>query len=107
VIVTGDFNVGEANPAIATLTGPSSGPGQSPQGSAAFVDTFRVLHPDAKEAGTFSGFTFGNTGPDKIDYVLVQPGTDVLSAEINRFSRDDRYPSDHFPVAAVVRLRGR
>jgi endonuclease/exonuclease/phosphatase family metal-dependent hydrolase len=96
VVVTGDFNVGEGNAAIATLTGP--------KGSAPFVDTFRVLNPDATDVGTFSGFKFGNTGKDKIDYVLVQPGTDVMQAGINRFSRDDRYPSDHFPVTARIRL---
>jgi endonuclease/exonuclease/phosphatase family metal-dependent hydrolase len=99
VIVTGDFNVGEGNPAIAALIGP--------KGSAPFVDTFRALHPDETDAGTFSGFTFGNIGRDKIDYVLVQPGTEVMRAAINRFSRDDRYPSDHFPVTAVVRLADR
>jgi endonuclease/exonuclease/phosphatase family metal-dependent hydrolase len=98
VIVTGDFNVGEANPALATLTGAASG-------AAPLLDTFRVLHPDVKDAGTFSGFKFGNNGPDKIDYVLVQPGSEVLAAEIVRFSRDNRYPSDHFPVTARVRLQ--
>jgi endonuclease/exonuclease/phosphatase family metal-dependent hydrolase len=95
VIVTGDFNVGENNPALSTLTGGSSAP---------FVDTFRVLHPDVKDVGTFSGFKVGSIGPDKIDYILVGPGTEVLSAEINRFSRNGRYPSDHFPVTARVRL---
>ncbi len=94
VIVTGDFNVGEANPALATLTG----------GGAPFVDTFRVLHPEVKDAGTFSNFKFGFHGTDKIDYVLVQPGTEVMSAEIVRFSQNNRYPSDHFPVTARVRL---
>jgi endonuclease/exonuclease/phosphatase family metal-dependent hydrolase len=42
-------------------------------------------------------------GP-KIDYVFVRPETDVLSAEIVRTSRDGRYPSDHFPVTARIRL---
>jgi endonuclease/exonuclease/phosphatase family metal-dependent hydrolase len=95
VIVTGDFNVGEANPALATLTGGSGAP---------FLDTFRVLHPDVKDAGTFSDFKFGFHGTDKIDYVLVQPGTEVMAAEIVRFSRSNRYPSDHFPVTARIRL---
>jgi endonuclease/exonuclease/phosphatase family metal-dependent hydrolase len=36
--------------------------------------------------------------------VLVPPGTEVLSAEIVRFSRNNRYPSDHFPVTARIRL---
>ena len=96
VIVTGDFNVGEANPALATLTGGGA--------AAPFLDTFRVLHRDVQDAGTFSGFKFGGGGPDKIDYVLVQPGTEVMAAEIIRFSRNNRYPSDHFPVTARVRL---
>ncbi len=107
VIVTGDFNVGEANPALATLTGPTTAPGQRPTLTAPFVDTFRVLHPEVNDAGTFSGFKFGQRGADKIDYVLVQPGTAVLRAEIDRFSRDDRYPSDHFPVLARIRLPDR
>lgn len=99
VIVTGDFNVGERNPALLSLVGrpAADAPG-------AWVDTFRVRHPDDATVGTFTGFKFGATGGDKIDYVLVQPGTEVLSAEIVRTSRNDRYPSDHFPVVAKVRL---
>ena len=97
VVVTGDFNVGEGNPALAALV--SKG-----DPAASFVDTYRVLHPADADVGTFTGFTMGNTGGEKIDYVLVQPGTDVISAEIVRASRNGRYPSDHFPVAAVIRL---
>jgi endonuclease/exonuclease/phosphatase family metal-dependent hydrolase len=97
VVVTGDFNVAETNPAILTMTGPAAG-------APAFVDTFRMLHPDEREAGTATAFKFGNTRGDKIDYVLVQPGTEVLRADILRDSRDSRYPSDHFPVVARVRL---
>jgi endonuclease/exonuclease/phosphatase family metal-dependent hydrolase len=100
VIISGDFNVGEANPAIVTLTG-----GRRPDTPAPFLDTFRVLHPQQEEVGTFTGFKFGATSGEKIDYVLVQPGTEVLHAEIVRASRDSRYPSDHFPVVARVRLR--
>ena len=99
VVVTGDFNVGERNPALPALVG--RGPGDA---TAAFLDTFRVKHPDDTTVGTFTAFKFGATGGDKIDYVLVQPGTDVLAADIVRTSRNDRYPSDHFPVVAKVRL---
>jgi endonuclease/exonuclease/phosphatase family metal-dependent hydrolase len=98
VIVTGDFNVGEGNPALEPLVGRSAG-------SPPFVDTFRMLHPDEKEVGTYTAFEFGRTKGDKIDYVLVEPGTEVLRAEILRFSRNKRYPSDHFPVTASIRLR--
>lgn len=98
VVVTGDFNVGESNPAMLTMTG------AAPAGPAPFVDTFRVLHAGEREVGTGNAFKLGNTRGDKIDYVLVQPGTDVLRAEILRDSRGNRYPSDHFPVVARVRL---
>ena len=98
VVITGDFNAGERNPAIATLVGP-------PDPASRFIDTFRVLHRDEAEVGTFTGFTFGNTRGEKIDYVLVQPGTEVLSAGIVRVSRNGRYPSDHFPVSATLRLK--
>jgi len=98
VVVTGDFNVGEDNPALHSLVG---GPGAKP-GSAALVDTFRVLHPAVTEVGTFTAFKFGETRGDKIDYVLVLPGTRVLAADILRTSQDNRYPSDHFPVTARI-----
>jgi endonuclease/exonuclease/phosphatase family metal-dependent hydrolase len=93
VIVTGDFNVGEDNPAIRTLVRDK-----------AFLDTFRVVHPDEKQVGTFTGFKIDKIDGPKIDYVLVQPGAEVLAAEIVRTARDGRYPSDHFPVVARVRL---
>jgi endonuclease/exonuclease/phosphatase family metal-dependent hydrolase len=99
VIVTGDFNVGEKNPALATLVGRPR-----PDAPPPLVDTFRVLHPDEATVGTFTGFKFGNVSGDKIDYVLVQPETEVMSASIVRTSRNDRYPSDHFPVVARLRL---
>ena len=97
VLITGDFNVGESNPAIATLVGPRQG------AAPPFLDTFRARHPDERVAGTFTGFKLDATGGDKIDYILVQPGTEVLDAAIVRTSRDGRYPSDHFPVTARIR----
>jgi endonuclease/exonuclease/phosphatase family metal-dependent hydrolase len=99
VVVTGDFNVGEDNPALHALVG---GPGAPAGTLRAFVDTFRVLHPDVTEVGTFTAFKFGETKGAKIDYVLVQPGTQVLAAGILRTSRGGRYPSDHFPVTARI-----
>jgi endonuclease/exonuclease/phosphatase family metal-dependent hydrolase len=98
VVVTGDFNVGEANPALKRLTAPL------PSAPALFVDTFRVRYPAETRVGTFNGFKFEQTGGEKIDYVLVLPGTDVLDAAIIRTSRNNRYPSDHFPVTARVVL---
>jgi endonuclease/exonuclease/phosphatase family metal-dependent hydrolase len=97
-IVTGDFNAGEDNPAATQLTRVAEG-ATTPR----FVDTFRVLHPAATDVGTFTAFEFGRTSGDKIDYVFVEPGVDVLDARIVRTARDQRYPSDHFPVVARIR----
>jgi len=97
-IVTGDLNVGESNPAVAALVGSPSAPG-------VFVDTFRVLHPDTRDVGTFTGFDATSIAGDKIDYVFVPRGTEVLSAAIVRTAANGRSPSDHFPVTARFRLR--
>ena len=69
-----------------------------------FIDTFRAVHRDEKEVGTFTAFAFGKTTGDKIDYVLVQPGTTVLDASIVRTGEGRHYPSDHFPVTARIQL---
>ena len=96
VIVTGDFNAGEDNPAIHQLV--SGSDGRPPL----LRDTFRVRHPAEGTVGTFTGFKLDATTGDKIDYVLAGPGVEVLDAAIVRTSRDGRYPSDHFPVTARV-----
>jgi endonuclease/exonuclease/phosphatase family metal-dependent hydrolase len=62
------------------------------------------MHPDETEVGTFNSFKNGQTTGDKIDYVFVEEGVEVLSAAILRSSRNGRYPSDHFPVVARVRI---
>jgi endonuclease/exonuclease/phosphatase family metal-dependent hydrolase len=94
VIITGDFNAGERNLAVATMTA-----------GGAFVDTFRVKHPDEKVVGTFTGFDAAKIEGEKIDYVFAPAGSEVLRAAIVRTARAGRLPSDHFPVVAQIRLR--
>lgn len=98
VVVMGDFNIGEGNAAMGFLLRDSDGPG--------WVDTFRVIHPDEKVVGTFTAFRDRIDG-EKIDFVLVQPGTTVLDASIDRTRVDGRSPSDHEPVTAVIELPAR
>ncbi len=111
VVVMGDFNAGERNPAVRYLLGEverasdaAAWPGHEPAASPGLVDTFRAVHPDAAEVGTFSGFRLGATDGEKIDHVLISPGVEVLEAGIDQTSSQGRYPSDHFAVWAVVRL---
>jgi endonuclease/exonuclease/phosphatase family metal-dependent hydrolase len=91
VILTGDFNCGENDSALAPLR------------AGGLRDSYRVLHPDAKDAGTFHGWK-GTTTGDKIDYILCDASVTPIEAEIIRTSRDGRLPSDHFPVRAKLRI---
>ncbi len=93
-LVMGDFNMGEDNPALAQLL-----TAETPQ----LRDTFRAVHPAAQDVGTFHEFT-GQTDGDKIDYILATPEFQPLAAHILHDRWDGRYPSDHFPILAQVRL---
>jgi endonuclease/exonuclease/phosphatase family metal-dependent hydrolase len=104
VIVMGDFNSGEANPAYRHLTGSETLPAAAAP-APPLADTYRARHPRDTLVGTFHGFRGTATG-DKIDHILASPEWLTLDASIVRTSRAGRFPSDHFPVTAVVRLRG-
>jgi len=102
VLVMGDFNAGEDNPAFRRLLAVDA---TNADTAAHLSEVFRTLHTDSTEVGTFNGFTGESTG-DKIDAILVSPDWTVLKADIVRVNDDGRYPSDHFPVTAVARARG-
>ena len=89
VLVTGDFNTGEANPVQAQMR------------EAGFRDAFRVLHPETQDAVSFNGWKAEPTG-DKIDYVFVEGATKTLEAEIVRDKVKGMWVSDHMPVTATV-----
>ena len=95
VVVTGDFNADEANPAYVQLLSNKR---------LGLTDTFRQLHPNEREVGTYHGFQGGTAG-GKIDAVLVSPEWRATSAEIARTRRDQVYPSDHYPVTATIDRR--
>jgi len=94
IILTGDFNAGENSKIIRFLQ-------EEPLN---LVETFRAVHPEAKNVGTRGGFP-----PDpedkKIDYIFVSEGIEVLDAEIISHAPDGGlYPSDHFAVIARIRI---
>jgi endonuclease/exonuclease/phosphatase family metal-dependent hydrolase len=105
-VVTGDFNAGENNPAILFLKGKGTLKGKNKvesENPVPMVDTFRTLHGDAAKVGTFNGFRGTDTG-EKIDYILTSSDVKVLDAQILHDNVDGRYPSDHFPVTALLRF---
>lgn len=96
VILMGDFNSGEDNPAFRALLG----------GALDLRDSFRAIHPavDSDSDGTFNGFSGDRSGA-KIDAILVSPAWAVLNAAIDHRSDAGHYPSDHFPVLASLTRR--
>jgi len=108
VILMGDFNAGETSGALSVLTstGIEDERGNDSPGDTIgrlFQDSFRAVHPNESDAGTFNSWR-GETGGDKIDYILVPPTCIVREAAILRDNEDGRYPSDHFPVIAEIVL---
>jgi endonuclease/exonuclease/phosphatase family metal-dependent hydrolase len=104
-VLTGDFNAGEGNPVVTYLTGKTAadGVGGRAKTPVVLVDTFRVLHPNVRDVRTSHSFRGGRQG-NKIDYVLAPRTIEVLEAQILYDNIDGRYPSDHYPVTARLRL---
>jgi endonuclease/exonuclease/phosphatase family metal-dependent hydrolase len=91
-IVMGDFNATPDNPAFQALLE-----------TGGLKDTFRAVHPDESDVGTFNGFRT-TWSSRKIDAVVVSEEWQVEDAAIVRTQVDNRFPSDHFPVTATVTL---
>jgi endonuclease/exonuclease/phosphatase family metal-dependent hydrolase len=98
VVVTGDFNTDAGSAPYKALV---SGDGDAPQ----LTDTYGKLHPKrGEEEATFHGFKGGRKGT-RIDWILCSRPFDVLEAAIDHTKDDGRYPSDHYPVTAVLRVQ--
>jgi len=103
-VITGDFNADEGNNAIIYLKGETASGEMSGTTAPIHVkDTYRDLHPDVGNTGTFNAFEGLTDGP-KIDYIFVPEEVKVVDAQIIRRSFDLLYPSDHFPVFARIAL---
>lgn len=97
VIVMGDFNSDEQNPAFRALVTGEPGP---------LRDTFRAMHPNAVAVGTFNSFR-GDSTLGKIDAILVNQRLVPMGAGIDRRRFGDLWASDHFAVWAAVRRPSR
>jgi len=93
-IVTGDLNVREDHPGIKALLATDSEP--------QLRDVFRALHAErADDEATFHGFS-GRTRGGRIDFIFATTNLTPREASIDHTSTDNRFPSDHFPVTAVL-----
>jgi len=91
LILTGDFNAaagGEAYRVLAKLT----------------HDAWWAAAQQSGPEGTFHGFS-GKPRTSRIDWILYRPEQiRVLEAETVTHREGGRYPSDHFPVFAVLEI---
>lgn len=98
-IVTGDFNTdSETTPYQLLVRGPQDWRGY-------LIDTYREVNPvPAETEGTRHNFHGGTSG-DRIDWIITTNNFATLNAAIDRTNYNGQYPSDHFPVTAVVRMQ--
>jgi len=98
-LLTGDFNITEDNPAYAILVRPTT------PGAIRWIDSFREVHP-TRGPDEATGHSFkGRTQGSRIDFIFHTDQFIASESAIDRTARDGRYPSDHFPVTAVLRWR--
>lgn len=88
VILTGDFNTDAGSEAHLTLT-------------ANLTDVHSAVPTPSGPAGTFHGFR-GTPRQGRIDWILFRGVLQPRSYETVTFNENGRYPSDHFPVFAVL-----
>jgi endonuclease/exonuclease/phosphatase family metal-dependent hydrolase len=94
VIVTGDFNAAaQKNKAYDILVGED-----------AFTDTWLSAKDQGVAYGTFGGYRPPREGGARIDWILTRGPVEALSTQVVTFELDGQYPSDHFPVTALMRI---
>jgi len=96
-IVMGDFNMEIDNPAMRYLNRIGV---EKPLAKS--TDVWQWIHPN-QTIGTRHGFRGGTSGPH-IDHIRLSSNLQALDARIDARNRNGRYPSDHFPVVAKIRL---
>lgn len=94
--LTGDFNSREDSPAYQNLIKPAV------SGMMKWIDAYRTVHAERKEdEASFHAFS-GKVQGSRIDFVFSTPEYVATAATIDRSAKDGRYPSDHYPVSAVL-----
>ncbi len=104
VVLLGDFNAVETNPATTYLAGRETKVDGTPRRwNHGMLETFGSLHPQRENRRTLHLWRGSTEGGLKIDHVFASRGAEVLEAEI--VTRGGRFLSDHFPVSARVLFR--
>ena len=103
VVVTGDFNSRPDSVAYSIITdleGSMDG-----EGGKGLRDAFNVsLDGHYGPLWTFHGFSGEGEDGNRIDYIFVSKNVRVMQLGILTDSSGGRYPSDHLPVIAEIRM---
>ena len=97
IIVTGDFNCPPGSAPYEILT-------EDRLNLAELRDTYALVGEVEDGQATFHGFGGLRLGK-RIDWILFNRRLEVFEAAIDRREFGGRYPSDHFPVTATLRLK--
>jgi endonuclease/exonuclease/phosphatase family metal-dependent hydrolase len=93
----GDLNTSEDSAPLRALVG------EAASGRRLF-DSYRRVHPNrSPEESTFNHWR-GTTEGSRIDFILHSEEFTPTEAAIIRTSYDGRWPSDHYPITATLRL---
>ncbi|NTV15802.1 MAG: hypothetical protein HGA96_18045, partial [Desulfobulbaceae bacterium] len=90
LIVTGDFNADKDSNAYRLLTG-----------NGTLIDALRRIQPHGEDEATFHGYG-RQEEMAAIDWILVSDHFQVLAAQIDRSRQGNLFPSDHYPITAVL-----
>jgi endonuclease/exonuclease/phosphatase family metal-dependent hydrolase len=102
VIVTGDFNSRHNQPHILYMQGEMMEfKGKAHRPPLQLLETFKFVHSDSKEFGTVHEYKGKNQGY-KIDFIFALPTLRPVGAKVIGTHRHGLYPSDHYPVEAVM-----
>lgn len=93
-IVMGDFNMELDNPAMLYL---------QKIANPLILDAWQSMHTGDSNIGTYHKFS-GRVACPKIDHIRISENAKALYVEIDRYELDGRYPSDHFPIIATIRI---
>jgi endonuclease/exonuclease/phosphatase family metal-dependent hydrolase len=99
-ILMGDFNLSPNSDSHAFFCGEKKLNGITGR----FSDAWIAAGKSERDAGTYHGFK-GDQSGDRIDWILVTPELKVKKIQIIHDHQEGRFPSDHFPVVAILRLQ--
>jgi endonuclease/exonuclease/phosphatase family metal-dependent hydrolase len=105
VVLMGDFNAVESNPAVAFLAGERvSLAGEEGEWDGGLVDVYQVLNAGERNRRTLHLWSGQRDGYFKIDHILVSRGARVISSGI--LENQEPMISDHHAVSARVVFPG-